>query len=154
MRTVRFLKAVALVGVLAVSGLAFAAPRQAASVSTKDSKFQRVGGDYKVAAVDRTDDGSFLIEFKSTHPTGKFDVLRLSSDHVHVAVKVGATLRLSAEILSARGREADVSQVVLFLPGRVGRVPVWLLSNKVPTRDLRATKYLEMHAPSTDYMVM
>ena len=95
-----------------------------------------------------------MIEFKAEHPTGHFDVLKLESDHVHVAVKVGQNLRLSAEILSQSGAGAEVSQVVLFLPAPEGHVPVWLLSNKAPPGDLRATRYLEMHSPLNDYMIM
>ncbi len=114
----------------------------------------RVGGDYQVGAVTKGRDGSFHIEFRSVQPTGKFDTLTLDSDHVHVAVKIGQKVRLSAEILSEKGASAEVAQVVLFLNTAVGRVPVWLLSNRAPDRDLRASKYLEMHLPSTDYQIM
>lgn len=142
-----------------ISARGTAAPAAAPSATVKPqpgsvAERQKVGGDYTVAAVDRIDDHTFRVEFAADHPTGHFDLLRLESDHVHVAVKVGQKLRLSAEILSTQGTVAEVSQVVLFLPGATGRVPVWLLSNKAPTPDLRATKYLEMHVPLTDYMVM
>lgn len=114
----------------------------------------RVGGDYKVEKIEKVSDRTFVVEFHSVTATGKYDVLRLESDHVHVAVKVGQTLRLSAEILADKGREAEVSQVVLFLPNPQGHVPVWLLSNKVPAGELRGSKYLEMHSPLNDYVVM
>jgi hypothetical protein len=115
---------------------------------------QRVGGDYTVAAIERQDDRSFLVEFKAVTPSGRYDTLRLESDHVHVAVKVGQKLRLSAEIMGEKGPVAEVAQVVLFLQGNEGRVPVWLLSTKAPMHDLRATRYLEMHVPANDYLVM
>lgn len=114
----------------------------------------RVGGDYTVEAIDKVNDRTFKIIFKADKPSGKFDVLRLDSDHVHVAVKVGQKIRLSAEILGQKGAEAEVAQVVIFFEGNVGRVPVWMLSNKAPQSELRASKYLEMHVPANDFIVM
>mgnify|MGYP005724812265 CR=1 FL=1 len=69
-------------------------------------------------------------------------------------MKKGEQLRLSAEILKVQGEAAEVAQVVLFLPSRAGRVPVWLLSNRVPHRELRSSKYLEMHVPLNDYIIL
>jgi hypothetical protein len=115
---------------------------------------QKVGGEYKVAKIDRDTAGVFHIEFHATQSSGRFDILKLESDHVHVAVKVGQVLRLSAEVVGERGQEADVSQVVLFLHGRSGRVPVWLLSRKAMGQDLKAVRYLEMHVPANDFVVM
>ena len=114
----------------------------------------RIGGDYKVSAVDRAKGGAFIVEFKSIAPNGKYDVLRLESDHVHVAVKVGQQIRLSAEILSETGATAEVSQMVIFLPSVQGHVPVWLLSNKAPASEHPSSKYLEMHNPLNDYVIM
>jgi hypothetical protein len=142
---------------LILGGCAFAAfadSKESPGVSAADAKVLRVGGNYVVASVDLKNDSSFLIVFKSVQPTGKFDFLRLESDHVHVAVKVGQTLRLSAEVLSSKNATADVSQVVLFLPHAQGPVPVWLMSNRVPPHDLNASKYLEMHSPVSDYTIM
>lgn len=119
-----------------------------------EAKILRVGGDYTVEAIDKVEERSFKIVFKADKPSGHFDVLNLESDHVHVAVKVGQKVRLSAEILSEHGPVAEVAQVVIFFESHVGRVPVWMLSTKSPHRDLRASKYLEMHSPVTDFMVM
>ena len=113
----------------------------------------RVGGDYKVTQIDKVE-GGFVVEFQSTTPSGKFDTLRLTSDHVHVAVKVGQQIRLSAEILTETGNSAEVSQMVIFLPSVQGHVPVWLLSNKAPAQERPAAKYLEMHNPLNDYVIM
>ena len=134
-----------------VPALAVEAPK--ASI-IEGTKIVRVGGDYTVTTIEKVGDRSFLVEFKSDKPTGKYDVRRLESDHVHVAVKVGQKIRLSAEILSENKNIAEVAQVVVFLPVADSHVPVWLLSNKAPTHELRATKYLEMHVPLTDYTVM
>jgi hypothetical protein len=119
-----------------------------------DGHVVRVGGTYTVTAIDKNDDGSFAVVFRTVAPSGKYDELRLQSDHVHVAVKVGQTLRLSAEILSERGATAEISQVMLFLPHQQGPVPVWLLSNKAAPKELKGSRYLEMHSPVNDYIIM
>ena len=120
----------------------------------ESGKALRVGGTYTVQEINKNDDRDFTIVFVSTAPSGRFDELRLDSDHVHVAVREGQEVRLSAEILQEKGSKADVAQVVLFLNGRVGRTPVWLLSNKAKHADLRGARYLEMHVPLNDYFVL
>ena len=119
-----------------------------------DGEVQRVGGEYTVASIDRQSDGIFLVEFKSNAPSGRYDTLHLESNHVHVAVKVGQKLRLSAEILREKGATAEVAQMVIFFPNAQGPVPVWLLSTKAPNGMLRGARYLEMHNPLNDYIVM
>jgi hypothetical protein len=144
---------------LVISVLSTTALAQTTSevVESASGDILRVGGDYTVTAIDKLGEKAFKVEFTSATPSGKFDTLYLESDHVHVAVKVGQKIRLSAEILAQKGAAADVAQVVVFLPSGIGQtshVPVWLLSNKAPPRDLRASKYLEMHVPATDFVVM
>jgi hypothetical protein len=117
-------------------------------------QFIRVGGNYTVKSVEQKSGNVFLVKFTAENLSGNFDELELESDHVHVAVKVGRTLRLSAEVLRTTGPKAEISQVVLFFPNAEGHVPVWLMSNKFPDRDLKASKYLEMHAPINDYMIL
>ncbi len=114
----------------------------------------RVGGNYKVEDVEKVDEKTFRITFRAATESGRFDTLILDSDHLHVAVTKGTTIRLSAEILKDNGKSAEVAQLVIFLPSKVGQTPVWLLSNKAPLRDLRATDYLKMHAPINDYFVL
>lgn len=135
---------------LSLSGIAGAESHPRPS----EPKVLRAGGDYVVSNIEQRADGSFLVEFRSQAPSGRFDVLKLSSDHVHVAVKTGQRIRLSAEVSAEHGAAADVSQVVVFLPNPTGAVPVWLLSNTAPPHDLRAVRYLEMHVPQTDFMVL
>lgn len=117
------------------------------------AKVERVGGTYIVTRIDRTPDDAFLVEFKSEQPDGRFDSLILACDHIHLGIKLGATLRLSAEVAADHGGVAEVSQLVVFLPSPQGATPVWLLSRNVKTTDLRATPFLKMHAPQSDYQV-
>lgn len=142
-------------GALALAAMAaHAEPQSVTVIDDADGQPLRVGGNYTVAKIDKVAEGAFVMEFTSDAPTGKFDTLTLESDHVHVAVKVGQKIRLSAEILSTKGASAEVAQMVIFLPHVEGPVPVWLLSNKAPNLDLRSTKYLQMHNPLNDYTIM
>jgi len=122
-------------------------------VEKKDSEFERVGGTFVVTSIKRISEGQFKIIFTAKDGEPRFKTLILESPHVHVAVEEGKELRLSAEIISAKGRTAEVSQMVLFIPGRVGHTPVWLLS-KHAVKSAAPAKLLEMHAPSTDYQVL
>lgn len=128
---------------------------EVAPTKTPESAVVRVGGNFRVQRMDRQENGSFRVEFASTQPSGRMDHLILDTDHVHVAVTVGQTIRLSASVL----REVDkktvvVDQVLLFLDRPEGPTPVWLLSKENKRRDLDGARYLEMHAPATDFKVL
>ncbi len=114
----------------------------------------RVGGNYRVSRIERLGPEHFVIEFTSSVKTGKHDRLILESDHVNVAVTKGMELRLSAEILREQKGATEVSQVLLFLPKSDTHVPVWLLSRHAKHQELRGSRYLEMHAPTSDFMVL
>lgn len=114
----------------------------------------RVGGNYTVFDIRRTDKGTFQIEFHAEQPSGKYGVITLESDHVHVAVTKGQKLRISAEIGKVSEGVAEATQVLVFVPNIRGPMPVWLLSSRSKGLDLRGSKYLEMHAPLSDYNVL
>ena len=119
----------------------------------KIENIERVGGDYFIKSIDGNDSG-FVTTFAAVNPTGRFDTIRLESRHIHVAVKVGQRLRISAEVVGGTVRDAEASQVLVFIPSRNGETPVWLLSHRHPSLDLKGARYLEMHAPETDFTVL
>jgi len=139
---------------MALLGLIASVINSLAALAETQAKAVRVGGDYLITSIDHLDNDEFRIQFTAVTPTGKFDKLTLHSDHVHVAVRPGQKLRLSAEILSSTDASAEVAQMVIFVSNPQGPIPVWLLSNRAGPRDLNATKYLEMHSPLTDYIIM
>ena len=121
---------------------------------TKDShKILKVGGNFEVSSIDLVDSGTFRVEFTAQKATGRLDTLVLETDHVHFSIKEGQVIRLSAEVLSENNDTAEIAQVLLFLPSAQGPTPVWMLSKKGSQYDLRAAKYLDMHAPVNDYVV-
>ncbi len=143
----------AFVGVLLATSSIAATSSSESQQEQKSPKIERIGGDFVVGAIKKLKDGAFSVEFTAAEGEPKYKRLVLESMHVHAAIAEGAKLRLSADVVAISGATAEVSQVVLFLPGRVGRTPVWMLSRKV-SPGAPPAKLIEMHAPSTDYQVM
>ncbi|SME89663.1 hypothetical protein [Pseudobacteriovorax antillogorgiicola] len=118
------------------------------------SQVQRVGGNFEVVRIKPKPQGLVEVVFHALTPSGKYDQLQLISDHVHMGVKVGDHLRLSAEIVEPKPHGlSQVSQVLIFLPSRQGETPVWMLSRTRPPQKLSGAKLLEMHAPGADYQI-
>jgi hypothetical protein len=127
---------------------------RAGAEEANSASANRVGGDYKVAKIKKQQHG-FTIQFESTVKTGKYDRLILESAHVHEKIAEGSVLRLSAEVDRKKDDGSfEVSQVLLFFPSAQGKTPIWLISKNRPVQRLNgASKYLEMHAPTSDYLV-
>lgn len=122
-------------------------------------KMERIGGDYRLQGISRKcqfrpDVSCFRVVFEAIHKTGRFDELVLESNHVNVSVKKGDRVRLSAEIAVDRGRKAEVSQVVLFDDSGKSRPPTWMLSSKHKAGPGPAARYIDMHVPQTDFLVL
>ncbi|MCX6123629.1 MAG: hypothetical protein NTV34_02595 [Proteobacteria bacterium] len=116
-------------------------------------KVERVGGTFVVTSIKRIPEGGFTVIFDSKSGEPLFKRLILESPHIRVSVSEGREIRLSADILSFVGATAEVSQMVLFVPGRVGDTPVWLLS--MHSRPVGPpAKLLEMHVPALDYQIL
>jgi hypothetical protein len=125
----------------------------ASAVDASKRTIERVGGNFTVAKISRQPNSAgFIVEFKASEGTPKISRLRLETDHINAGLSEGETIRLSADVISHEGDSADVEQVVVFLPGRVGPTPVWMMSKRAKIMNPPA-KLLEMHAPSTDYTV-
>jgi hypothetical protein len=122
------------------------------AIAAEESKFERIGGNFTVTRISKLSRGGFSVDFKAAEGTPKISKLHLESDHINAGLTEGDTLRLSADVLAKRGDTAEIGQVVVFLPGRVGPTPVWMLSNKAANLTPPA-KLIEMHAPATDYAV-
>ena len=81
------------------------------------AKVVKVAGNYKVNSIKTVAEGHVLVDFVAAEPTGKFDRLRLASDHVHVGVKVNDELRIAAEVIDDQpGGISSIRQVLIFLP--------------------------------------
>ena len=134
---------------------AFAAPDKAVGEKVGAEK---VGGTYELIRSRPLDGGGYEVVFhaegRDAEDPGRFSRLVLYTDHLHSGFDVGDRLRLSAEIHKDHGDWAEVSQVLLFLPARDTTVPVWLLSRNVRFGGLHGARYLEMHAPTSDYIVL
>lgn len=115
-------------------------------------KLERIGGTFVVTSIKPAKDNGFRVIFTAKEGSPRFKTLILESSHVHMAIVEGASLRLSADVIEASGSSAEVSQVVLFVPGRAGDTPVWMLSRRA-IEPVPPARLLEMHAPQNDYQV-
>lgn len=144
-----------LCGVLILGSGIWSGPARAASEQVRADK---VGGTYELIRARPLEDGGYEVVFhaegRDAENPGRFSRLVLYTDHLHAGFDTGDRLRLSAEIHKDHGDWAEVSQVLLFLPARDTTVPVWLLSRNVRFGGLHGARYLEMHAPTSDYIVL
>lgn len=134
--------------------LTLARAARSEDVPATSPKLLRVGGDYVVYDIRKVTEKSYEIEFRAADPTGKFDRVVLTSDHVHMAITKGQKLRISAEVGQTKGDVAEATQVLIFLPSVQGPTPIWMLSSRSKSLDLKGSKYLEMHAPQSDYTIL
>lgn len=117
-------------------------------------KLVRVGGEFKVKSIQKTADRNFVITFASTDNKAKVQEIILESAYLHVSVEEGKVLRLSAEVAAQRGRVVEARQILLFLPTANSYLPVWLLSRSAPAlSDFKGAKYIDMHAPQSDFLL-
>ncbi len=115
---------------------------------------ERVTGLYKVRKIEKNPGNDYVLHFEAENKDGVHDLLVLKSDGLNVKIEEGQVLKLSAEVLKDSKKEQEITQVLVFLPSsEYGLSPVWLLSKAHEIREMRGARYLEMHAPASDYQV-
>ena len=115
----------------------------------------RVSGEFVVKSITADKRGFFTVIFANTVKDAKVKTLRLETQHLHVAVEQGKRLRLSAEIGKWRGNIVEARQVLVFVPTASSHTPIWLLSRHSSSdQKLQGAKYLDMHAPQSDFLVL
>ena len=125
-----------------------------AAQNNTSAELVRVGGEFKVKSIEKTEDRGFLITFTSTDRKAQVQEITLDSAYLHVSVEEGKVLRLSAEVASQQGSTVAARQILLFLPTPGSYLPVWLLSRSAPAlSDLKGAKYIDMHAPQSDFLM-
>lgn len=114
-----------------------------------------IGGDYNVSSINRLENGLIEIHFSSVKQSGKYDELTLVSKHIHMGIRLGQALRISAEVVSelTNGRFA-INQVLVYLPTSQGKTPVWIVAEGSNSGRLSGIPLLKMHAPSSDYLIL
>lgn len=138
---------------MATSAFAVETKKQQSAEKTETRpKVERIGGNFTVTSIKPLKEGGFRVTFAAKDGSPRFKKLVLDSSHVHMSLAEGATLRLSADVISTNSDTADVSQVVVFVPTRNGETPIWMLSRRAVDPNPPA-RLIEMHAPQTDYQV-
>lgn len=129
---------------------------QAQTVESKklERQTERVSGHYRIAKIEEIDKEHVSIRFEADPKTSRYNTLILKNDQVQLGLKEGQNFRLSAEIIPGEADTHAVTQVLLFMPSsEYGSVPVWLLSSQFGPQDIRGARWIEMHAPQSDYRV-
>lgn len=125
-----------------------------AAQNNASAELVRVGGEFKVKSIAKTEDHGFLITFTSTDRKAQVQRITLDSAYLHVSVEEGKVLRLSAEVATRQGSTVAARQILLLLPTPGSYLPVWLLSRSAPAlSDLKGAKYIDMHAPQSDFLM-
>jgi hypothetical protein len=124
----------------------------AAQPTPAAASLERIGGNFTVAKITKLSEGGFSVDFKASEGSPKITHLHLESDHINVGLVEGQTLRLSADVISHAGHSAEISQVVVFIAGPSGPRPAWMMSKK-STGLTPPARLIEMHSPSTDYVI-
>lgn len=114
----------------------------------------RVSGDFRLKEFKPLPYGGGTMIFQAEHQTGRFDELHLEARQSHLALEKGKVFHLSAEVVAVQGSVAEASQILIQFSKGDQKIPVWLLSSKYPGMPLRGARYLEMHAPSNDYLLL
>ena len=115
----------------------------------------RVSGEFVVKSITADKQGFFTVIFANTAKDAKVNMLRLETRHLHVAIEQGKRLRLSAEVGKWRGNIVEARQILVFVPTASSHTPIWLLSRHSSNdKKLQGAKYLDMHAPQSDFLVL
>lgn len=136
-------------------GLGLSAAQAQTSESKKlERQTERVTGHYRVAKIEQLDKETVTVRFEADPKTSRYNSLILTNDQVQLGLKEGQSFRLSAEVIPGVGDTHDITQVLLFMPSsEFGAVPVWLLSSQFGPQEIRGARWIEMHAPQSDYRV-
>ena len=115
----------------------------------------RVSGEFIIKSITADKRGFFTVIFTNTAENAKINTLRLETRHLHVAIEQGKRLRLSAEVSKWRGNMVEAKQILVFVPTASSHTPIWLLSRHSSSdKKLQGAKYLDMHAPQSDFLVL
>lgn len=123
----------------------------------EEHQVNRVKGLYKIAKITKFSERDFLTVFAyagevSASDDRPQDIL-LRTNHMHLALQEGETFEIAAEVAKKSKQGILAAQVMVNIETPTSKVPVWLLSSQYGTNDLRGARYIDMHAPVSDFMV-
>lgn len=112
----------------------------------------KIRGSYAISSIEQKGPSEYLVRFVPEKPSDG-PILSLKTSNLHSRLKAGVSLDLVADLVKSTGGEAEASQVMVMFKVAGARVPVWLISKDYGPRNLRGDRYLDMHAPTTDFLV-
>lgn len=139
--------------------------QSAGQVLKKPAARQIIKGKFKLAKILLEQDSKRQLWFEGRTAHGKALSLVLVSRYTHPDLRQGRSYQLAAEVGAKRPDYLLLNKALVFFPGSNGTsgsggssgggttIPVWIMADHA-NLSLDVEKYLKMHAPTSDYLVM
>lgn len=130
--------------------------QSAGQVLKKPAARQIIKGKFKLAKILLEQDSKRQLWFEGRTAHGKALSLVLVSRYTHPDLRQGRSYQLAAEVGAKRPDYLLLNKALVFFPGSSGggtTIPVWIMADHA-NLSLDVEKYLKMHAPTSDYLVM
>lgn len=138
----------------APSGFADGAKKRLNVETTKKSGHRQIiKGKFTLDKILLEQDSKRQLWFKGRTARGKPLSLVLVSRYTHPKLRQGQSFQLAAEVGAMRKDYYLLNKALVYFSGGGTTIPVWILSDHA-SLSLDVEKYLKMHAPSSDYIVL
>lgn len=136
---------------LAGSNLAFAEQKSTLKKEppAKHSS-KKISGTFKIIKVKKHSHQQNQIWFSNVDDS---KIYVLNSHYTNQNLREGSQYRMVAEVFEDRKGQHHIQRALVYLPFGETTVPIWILS-KDSKLNLNLDKYIRLHAPTTDYIVL
>ncbi len=124
------------------------------TILAESDSTSRITGEFKIDKITKISPDSYRIVFTNLDKSEPHETLFLDSNQIHMGLSEGQTLRLSAEVFQRNPKTWEITQVLVFLKTTNSHIPVWLISQTHGPKELRGARYIEMHAPTSDFLIL
>lgn len=137
---------------VASSQPATSSPKPTPKASAKPAR-QIIKGKFTLAKILREDSGKRQLWFSGRTAHGQPQSLVLVSRTQHPELRSGQSYQLAAEVGATTDDYYVLNKALVYFNAHGTTIPVWIMAEHASlTLDLE--KYLKMHAPSSDYLVL
>lgn len=127
-------------------------PRPEAKAEPRITR-QIIKGKFKLESILTEKDNKNQLWFKGRTAHGKPLSLVLVSRYTHPRLRAGESYQLAAEVGATHKDYHVLNKALVYFSGGGTTIPVWIMADHA-SLSLDVEKYLKMHAPSSDYLVL
>lgn len=124
-----------------------------AKPAAKPINRQIIKGKFKLESILTEKDNKKQLWFKGRTAHGKPLSLVLVSRYTHPRLRAGESYQLAAEVGATKKDYHVLNKALVYFSGGGTTIPVWIMADHA-SLSLDVEKYLKMHAPSSDYLVL